>query len=168
MAFTPITTTEIATGKPLTNDTLTKVKNNLDDLDARVTALDLTVAQPPIIFGVYGNPAFLTIPYTGFEKTTLNFNLTVTGVFILIDTAGSAGTTEIDLKYSRSGGAYTSILTTKPSVSYTAGNDAISSNAVLNPSYVNLLAGDILRLDITSAQTASRNFLVRIDYLKTT
>lgn len=93
MAFTTITTSEIATSQPVANSTLTKIKDSLDDLDSRVTALDLYAAEGPIILSVNGNPAFLTIPANGFIKTTINFNLTVTGVFLLIDTAGSAGTT---------------------------------------------------------------------------
>ncbi len=114
-----------------------------------------------------GNAAKLTTPYTGFIKTTCNFNLTVTGVRIITDVAGSSGSTEIDIKFSRAGGAYTSIFSTKPLISYTAGNDAASTNAVLNATYVDLQTGDIIRLDITGVQTAGKNFIVRIDYVKT-
>jgi len=173
MAFTTITTGEIASGEPNTNGTWTKVKDNLDDLDSRVTALDLTVALPPIIFRVNGNPSKLVFPFTGFLKTTINFNMKITGVYLLIDTAGSAGSTTVDLLYSRAGAAYVSILTTKPSITYQGGNDAISSAgaystaAVINTTYDDLLAGDIIRLDVTAGQTASRNFIVRVDYTKT-
>ena len=170
MAFTTITTGEIASGEPLKNSTMTKVKDNLDDLDARVTNLDLTIAQPPIILAVNGT--YTNYVVNGILKTTLNFNLTVTGVFLLVDTAGSSGTTQIDLKFSRAGAAYVSMLSTLPAITYQGGNDSISSTgaystaAVVNPTYETLQAGDILRLDITSVQTAGRNFMVRIDYLK--
>lgn len=168
MAFTSITTGAIATGEPVTNATLDLVRTNLDDLDSRITNLDLSVANPPIILAVNGT--YTNYVMNGLLKTTLNFNLRVTGVYLLTDIAGSAGSTTIDLKYSRSGGAYTSILTTLPSLSYSAGNDKISSlhgtAAVINTSQRDLQAGDLLRLDITSAQTAGRNFMVRIDYTK--
>lgn len=168
MPFTTITTQEIAVGESVSNATQTKIKENFDNLDSRLTTVEGggNTVYPPIIFRCNGNPALLAIPFTNFLKTTCNFNLTVTGVRILIDTAGSAGSTEIDIKFSRSGGAYTSIFSTKPSLSYTAGNDSTSSNAVLNPTYVDLQTGDIIRLDITSAQTASKNFIVRLDFTK--
>jgi hypothetical protein len=100
-------------------------------------------------------------------KTTANFPLTILGVYLLIDKAGSGGTTEIDVKRKRGGGAWTSILSTKPSVASAAGDDAISSNGVPNPLYTDIDAGDILRLDLTSSQTSGKGFLVRIDYQRT-
>lgn len=168
MTYTPLTTTEIETGEPIKNTTLDKIRTDLDDLDSRITNLDLSVANPPIMFSVNGT--YQNYVTTGVLKTTINFNLRVTGVYLLIDIAGSGGTTEIDLKFSRAGGAYTSILSTKPAIPYTAGNDAISSSsgtaADINTVYRDLQAGDLLRMDITSAQTAGRNFMVRIDFTK--
>lgn len=171
MAWTNITADEITTGEPVKSETLQKVKGNLESLDSRITDVESgnNTIYPPIILrvnGNYGDIGTITIPATAVLKTTLNFNLTITGVRLIIDHAGSAGTTEVDLKFRRGAGSYTSILTTKPSVIYSAGDDATSTNAVLNPSYVNLLAGDILALDISQAQTNGRSFLVRIDYIK--
>lgn len=172
MSFQTITTAEITTGEPVKNTTQTKIKDNFDNLDTRVTSLEGggNTVYPPIVMrvnGYYGESGELTIPATGFLKTTMNFNLTLTGVRILIDNAGISGITEIDLKYKRGAGAYTSIFTTKPSVSYSAGNDSISTNAVLNPSEVYLQAGDILRLDITTVQARANGLTIRIDYSKT-
>lgn len=172
MAYVAITAGEITTGEPVKSSTQTKIKENFENLDSRVTSLEggSNTVYPPIILGVngaYGEAGELTVPFTGFLKTTMNFDITITGVRILIGTAGVSGTTEIDLKYKRGVGSYTSIFTTKPSVSYSDGNDAISSNAVLNLSEVNLQAGDILRLDITSAQARAVGMTIRIDYSKT-
>lgn len=169
MSFTAITTQEIAVGESVSNATQTKIKENFDNLDSRLTTVEGggNTVYPPIIFRCNGNPALLSIPFTNFLKTTCNFNITITGVRLIIDTAGSAGSTEIDIKFKRGSDPYTSIFSTKPSLSYTAGNDSTSSNAVLNPTYVDLQTGDIIRLDITSAQTASKNFIVRVDFTKT-
>ncbi len=172
MSFTPITTAEITTGESVKNSTQVKIKENFENLDSRITSLEggSSTVYPPIILevtGAYGEPGDLTLPMDGFLKTTLNFNLTVTGVRILVDVAGVSGTSEIDLKYKRAAGAYTSIFTTKPSVGYASGNDSTSTNAVLNPSQVNLQAGDILRLDISQAQFRASGLIVRIDYNKT-
>ena len=168
MAYVEITSGEITSGEPVTNGTQTKIKDNLIAHESRITSLEggSAVVYAPIIFRVNGQ--YDTLGATsGVLKTVANFNLTITGVRIYIDTSGSSGTTEIDIKYSRSGGAYTSILTTKPSVAYSAGHDAVSSNAILDVSQVNLQTGDIIRLDTTSVQTAGRSFMVRIDFSKT-
>lgn len=167
MAFITLTTTEIGTGKPTTNSALTKVKDNFDNHESRLIAVESggAVTYPPIIMRVNGYYAGKNLT-DGLLKTTLNFNLTITGVRLIIDVAGSSGTTEIDLEYKRGVGSWTSIFTTKPSVVYSAGNDASSSNAVLDTSKVALEAGDFLRLDLKSVQTAGNSFMVRIDYVK--
>lgn len=170
--YKTITSAEIQSGKPITNDLLTKVKDNFENVDERVTALETGGGQvfPPMILtvrGDYGSIGSLTIPATNLIKTTINFNLVITNVFLIIDEAGTDGTTEVDLKYKRGAGAYTSVFDTLPSVAYTAGDDAISSNAVLDASDSILVAGDLLRLDITSAQTNASGLIVRIDYIKT-
>ena len=167
MAFVAITTDEITTGEPVMNGMLTKVKNNFDTLDTRVTAVEggSAVVYPPLVFSVSGE--YDSLLSERILKTTMNFNLTITGVRILIDRAGTLGTTEIDMLYRRAGGIYTSVLTTRPSVAYTAGNDAVSSNAVLNLAEVALQTGDILAIDLTSVQTGGVGFYVRVDYNKT-
>lgn len=172
MTYVAITTQEIAVGESVSNSTLTKVKENFDNLDSRMTTLEGggSTTYPPIIlsvYGAYGEAGDLTIPVSGIIKTTINFPLTVTGVRILIDRAGTSGTTEIDLKFKRGIGSYTSLFSTKPSVGYVSGNDALSTNAILDPDYVDLQTGDILRLDISSVQAGAITFLVRIDYVKT-
>lgn len=170
--FKAINTTEIQSGKPITNDLLNKVKDNFENVDERLTSLETGGGQvfPPIVLtvkGDYGSAGVLTIPATNLVKTTVNFNLLITNVFLIVDTAGASGTTEIDLKYKRAAGSYTSVFDTKPSLAYTEGSDAISDNAELNSIHALLQAGDLLRLDITSAQVNSSGLIVRIDYIKT-
>lgn len=170
MAYIEISSAEIVTGKPVSNNTQTKIKDNFIAHETRITSLEggSAVVYPPIIMRVGGIVSDLSVSdRTGILKTTMNFNLSLTGVRLLVDRAGVSGTMEIDLLYSRAGGAYTSVLSTKPTVVYSAGNDAISSDAVLNPSQVDLQAGDILRLDITSVQSMNKNIMVRIDFTKT-
>lgn len=168
MPFSALTTTEIASGKPNASSVFSKLKDNFDNHESRLLVVEAggAVAYPPIIMRVNGFYARMNLT-NGILKTTMNFNLTITGVRLIIDTSGTAGTTEIDLKYKRGAGAYTSILTTKPSVLFSAGSDATSTNAVLDAAQVNLLAGDILRLDLTSVQTAGNSFMIRIDFTKT-
>lgn len=169
MAFTTITTAEVAVGEPVRNDTQTKIKDNFDNHETRIIAVESgnTTVYPPIIFRVNGSYNQLLTPGTNILRTTMNFNLTVTGARLLIDNAGVSGTTEIDLLYKRGAGAWTSILTTKPSLTSASGSNSISTNTVLNSGQVALQAGDLLRLDITSSQDATAtNFMVRVDYAK--
>jgi hypothetical protein len=165
MAYTALTDAEVATGKPTKSSMLTKVKTNLADHENRLQDLEggLTSSPPPIIFYVPGSAA-ASYSVSGHLKTVINFNLTITGIRLYVDAAGTSGTHQIDLLYKRAAGGYISVLTTKPSVAYTAGDDAISSNAVLDSGEASLLAGDILRLDIDSLQVEGANFYVRVDY----
>lgn len=167
MSYISLTTNEIATGMPVASNSQTKIKNNFDNHETRIQTLEVggNIDYPPIIMRVNGLYEDLGAT-TNILKTVCNFNLTITGVRIYVDQAGSSGTLTCDIKVSHSGGAYTSILTTLPSVSYTAGNDAVSTNAVLDVTKVNISSGDIIRLDTTSSQTYGNGFMVRIDYNK--
>lgn len=168
MAFTALNTSEIATGEPVANTTQTKIKDNFDNLDGRVTTLEGggSTVYPPIILNLNGSYHSMN-GASGVLKTTCNFNLTVTGVRLLIDKAGSAGTTEVDIQYKRGAGSWTSILSTNPSVVYTEGDDSISTNSVLDPGEVDLEAGDLIRVNIESTQSYANNFQIRIDFSKT-
>ncbi len=161
MPFIAITTGEITSGEPVSFATQTKIKDNFDDHEARLQIAETASASfAPIILRVGG----YYVVTTGVIKTTTNYSLTILGARILVDTAGSSGTVEIDILRKRGVGAFTTIFNTKPSVLYSAGSDALSTNADLNPTMVGLQAGDIFRLDITSAQVNGKGFLVRIDY----
>lgn len=168
MAYVAITSGEIESGKPTTTTFAGKVKDNFADHETRIGGLEAgsNIDYQCIILRVNGRYSHLSTPYTGLLKTTINFNMVVVGARLIIDGAGTSGTTEVDVKYSRSGGSYTSIFDTLPSVAFGEGNDAISSNAVLDATDKNLQAGDIIRLDITSTQVGGNSFTVRIDYTK--
>jgi len=168
MAFVPLTSGEIASGQPVLNNTATKIKDNFDNLDGRLTDVETgaSTVYPPIILKVGGFYSTLGV-YQNAVLTTCNFNLTITGVRLLIEECGSSGTTEIDILYKRGAGAWTSVLTTKPSVTSASGNYALSTNAVLDLDEVSLEAGDLIRLDITSTQAGNaKGFLARIDFNK--
>lgn len=165
MSYISIGSSEIESGKPVTSTTMGKVKDDLDDHESRLQIIESGVgtSYPPLTFSIKGSYS-INGAVTNILKTTTNFSIQITGIRLIIDQAGSSGTTEVDVKFSRSGGAYTSLLITKPSVGYASGNDAISTNGVVDPTYSTLIAGDIIRLDSTSVQSDGRGFIVRIDY----
>ncbi len=162
--FITIDSAEIATGKPVKTEVATKIKDNFDDHEERISDLEggSAIIYPPLVMRVSGFYDFEV--HTNVLKTVCNFNLTITGVRIYVDTCGISGATEIDIKVSSAGGPYTSIFTSLPSVPYTDGDDGVSVNAVLDPDEVDLNSGDLIRLDLTEAQEDGKTFMVRIDY----
>lgn len=160
MSFDTLTTQEITAAEPVASTMLTKVKNNFDDHEDRIQELEATVTEGlPIIFRVNG----YYFAKNGVLKSTANSSLTIIGVRILVDVAGSAGILEIDIQRKRGGGSYESIFSSKPTASYSSGNDYLSAGT-LDLTKVDIVSGDILRLDITSSQTNGQGFLVRIDW----
>ena len=170
MAYIALKSTEVAAGKPTTSSLLTKVKDNLIDHETRITSVETgaTTVYPPIIMSVSGPYADFTTPQrTAVLKTTTNFALLITGARLIIDSPGSSGSTQVDILKKTGSGAWFSIFTTKPSVLSSSGADALSTDGVLDATRVNIAAGDLIRLDLTSVQGGVPNgFFVRLDYNK--
>lgn len=165
MAFVSLTETEIATGKAVSNLTLTKVKDNLDDLNGRVSTIEAeATSYAPITFNVNGRYDYSLDKYI--LTTTTNFKLQITGVYLICVTAGSSGTTEVELEYKNGSGSWTSCLATKPTVASSAGDYAISTNGIVHSTNNIVNAGGLLRLKITQAQVNGLSFIIRIDYIK--
>jgi hypothetical protein len=164
MPYQELTAGEVAAAEPVSSELTTKIRDNFIDHESRLQVVEAANSVfPPIIFRVNG-PYGLYGALDGILKTTTNFSFTITGVRILVDQAGTAGTVEVDIKRKRGGGAYETIFSTRPSVGFAAGDDALSSNAILDGSKTDIEAADILRLDQTSVQTGGIGYLVRIDY----
>lgn len=160
MAFTTIPTSIIQSGDPVIQELWdTYVKDNLDDHESRIVGLEggSNVVYPPFFWNVSGQYE-TSVPLVNTGMIRLNFSLTVLAGRLLIKTAGTSGTTEIDFLYKRGASAFTSIFSTKPSVAFGAGDYAVSTNGIL--SVTSLLAGDILRMDITTTQSGAPNGLV--------
>jgi hypothetical protein len=154
MVYDPITSDEIEAGEPTKQELFTKVKENFDDHEDRIGDLEggTSTTFKDETWNVWGDYSYYGAR-TQIMIQRLSLNITVLASRLFVHTAGSAGTTEIDFLFKRGVGAWTSIFSTKPSVAFGAGDNAVSSNSVLNPSYVELEAGDLIRMDITSVQT---------------
>jgi hypothetical protein len=167
MSYTTITTTEIASGKPVSTSTLTKVKDNLDDHETRILGLEAgtSVPYPPIIFRVNGTFA-QSRAIDGLLETTNNFSIQITGVRIWAQKAGSSGTYDIDIVHQFNGSGFVSCLSTRPTLAYTTGDEAASTNAVINSGNATIVAGSNIRLVVYGLQVGGNNFYVRVDYDK--
>ncbi len=101
------------------------------------------------------------------------FDAEITGIAMFNLIAGASGTTTLDIvRYTASNTGGSSIFATKPSITYTAGNNAYVGVA-LTPSYTILenpsgttaptmalttaSAGDLIKMNVTSVQTGGEN-----------
>lgn len=163
MAYTAITTAEITAGEPTTQDLFTKIKDDFDNHETRITNVELAVSSyRPLEYEVNGGYWGLTVPYTGLLYDRINFNMTLLAARLIIYQAGTSGTTEVDVEYKRGAGAWTTIFTTTPSVAYSAGDLAISTNAIL--AVTSLEAGDLLRVNLDTVQQVAFGFKLQLEY----
>jgi len=158
MAYLTIPTDIIESGDPVTSTLWSVyVRDNFEDHEARILSLEAGGAMTyvPFFFEVHG--CLKTREEVGLIR--INFAIKLLAARLLIKKAGTGGATTIDFQYKRGSGVWTSIFSTKPSVTATS-DYAISNNAVL--STVNLLSGDLLRMNIDSVQSGDPKGLLGI------
>lgn len=164
MGYVAITSAEIAVGQPVQNPTFVNIKGDLDYFKTTTDSLSTALQNPePLTFDMHGDwwLQALTAAAQAYKRVWTNISLS--GGTLWVPSMGSAGTTEVDILYKRGGGAYTSIFSTKPSVVWNAGSQT-SANGVLTSTPLSLLSGDFLRLDVTQAQTGSKEFHALLAY----
>lgn len=161
MAFATIPSGKIDVGDPITKDLWDAVKDNFDDHESRVNALEgganKIVVFDFLVFNAAQYVSASTLEGIAIWRSPASFTLTAAQISNL--TAGTSGTIEYDVKKSTTlGGVFTTVFSTKPSVAFGAGNDATSTNAVFSTTAV--AQGDWLQLDISSFQSPQRRFHV--------
>lgn len=166
MAFQAITTQEIATGGPIQNPTLAKIQNDLSLHDSEITTLQASILNPePLTFEMKGGYWTFSLPLTGQAYKRVWANITLSGGFVWIPKAGTAGTTQIDVQYQPFGGSFSTIFSTKPSAAFGSGDGFISSNGVLTGGVpLAITSGGIIRIDVVTAQTGSPEFHILLPY----
>lgn len=98
-------------------------------------------------------------------------DIKITAALLKLITAGASGTLEIDVEFKRGAGAWTSLFNQLPAVPSSAGDYADSDTgtgataAIINTVVEDLLAGDLLRLNVDQVPDATADsFLVTLDY----
>lgn len=157
MAFSSLSSTLYAVGKPVIRALFNTLKTNQDDLNTRV--LSVEAATNKIIFfngTIYTAASFATATGLLFHRVESDIDVTDCKV-ALFDKGGiSSGTIEVDVQKASSADftSSVSIFTTKPSLDLsTASSYDESTNAVLSVSNKVLSEGDYIRIDITSLPT---------------
>lgn len=160
MPFTALTDEQIATGEPTSQPLFQRIKDDFDDHESRLADLEAgSASSTPLAFEVFGK---LDSSHVDDEVVIMRVaqNMTLTGCRLLVGTAGSSGTLQVDIKYKRAAGAWTTILSAAMSSAYTEGDYDVVSGAL---AVTDIQAGDLLRLDLQSVQTDMVNFGVYIE-----
>lgn len=160
---------------PWTVDNVT-IKIVANQLVAQANGLDIESQYSWKLNGKY--PA-LTYPATAIDTVFVApYDLTITSLWIYNGTAGSAGTTEFDIKLSNPGGPFfTILLTTGKITSVAIAPIWTDSNSIILPSTgvtkpvlgtIAILAGQVIRFDLLQAMTSpAQDAEIIINYKKT-
>lgn len=161
MAFITIPSSSIVAGEPTSQTLFTLIKDDLDDLNSRLAVTEAaTNIFRPIqwdVVGYYGS----TLVQDGLFYDVIRFDITVQNVILFIWTAGSSGSTTIDIEYKRGVGAFTTILSSPISAASGSGN-LFQANATL--AVTSLLTGDFIRVNVDAAQVSGNGFSVLMEY----
>lgn len=168
MAFSSISSAVIAVGQAIKAELWGKVKGNFDDHETRINQIESSSSKLEIIkFFVLNASEFST--GTGLFYWESNDTFTITSAYVQIFEKGSlAGTFEVDIKKSTTdlnSTSFTTIFTTKPSIAFASVADyEKSTNQVFDPTKINIVPGNYLRLDITQMPTTSvmSKFLITV------
>lgn len=163
MAFTPISSSTIQPGDPITSDLFTKIKDNFDDHETRINALAVGSAAIDLINEDVYIGEGLTSTFTG-ALYIESFNAcSITEIAIQLFEKGTAsGTLTIDIKKNTSTNpsGFTSVLSVLPSLTMASASNYQRQTGTINASNQTLAVGDIIRLDLTSIPTNFRRFRI--------
>lgn len=135
------------------------LKTAADDHEDRIAILENEIFLIPMLWaGPYGH---VTLPYTTQMYTVAHVDLIILDVEITHITVGSAGTLTVDIETNQAG-SFASIMTTKPSLAFNAGNFAKSTNGAVDATLDEVDAGKIIRAEIEGVQTDGAGFFVSI------
>lgn len=142
-------------GQTIDQTWFNSINTELVSLDAKHNAL---VDNGALVFSVRSDIKLIE-DLEGAVVTELTQDITLLSAKLFIFNNGASGNFEVDLKFKRGVGAWTSLFQTKPKIPFGAGNNADSDTgagataAIIDSSYDELLAGDLIRLDVTESPT---------------
>jgi len=162
MAFAAITSTEIQVGKPVTTNLFTKIKDNFDDHESRITATEAAVQVfRPITFDFLGQS--LVGDNQAVER--VNFNISLLSARIFLIDNGSSGTLTVDIeKSTNSGASWASIFSTLPSITSASPDYSLSTNQVFSTIPTTFNTGDLIRINLDSVISGSNLWQFLIDF----
>ena len=155
MAFSSIDSTQIEVSKATKKELFDKIKNNFDDHETRIVAVEGASAKIDVFSGnVFNATAASTLTYLAVIKASNSFSLSEAKLQVYdIASSGLTGTIEIDillgptLDYSDA----TTVFTTKPSIAMSGVSDYdVSTNTVFDASNQDVSVGDYLFINVAA------------------
>lgn len=164
MAFTTINPANIEVGDPITADLLTLIKTNFDDHETRILAASTSTAKISLIntdISIGSTASALNIGCMYVEVLN-NCTVTEGSLQLFLKSPATAGSITIDIKKNTSTNptGFNSVFTVLPTFNIATASDYQKVTGTINPTYQNLVTGDILRLDITSIPVGLQKFKV--------
>lgn len=165
MAFSSLSSTLYEVGRAIKKELFSTIKTNQDDLDSRISSLELGAAKVEIFnFPIMNFQSAPTL--TGLTYMIADRDFTLIEAKIIIYEKGSAsGTLELDIKKGTSldDATFSSVFDTQPSLTMSSASDYDeSNNAVFNSGQAEITQGDYIRLDLTSIPTGLNKCSVHV------
>lgn len=153
MSFVIIDSNKIKVGDPITKELWDAIKNNFDDIDTRVNNLAVSGSNVYII-----NEAVNFLSYKNsnsdfwYYKVPVNMVITGMNVQLFSKDGISSGSFTVDLQKGTStdNSTFNTVLTSAVTFNFAIDVSYSVKSASLDPSSSILLAGDVLRLNLSS------------------
>jgi hypothetical protein len=164
MAYVTIDPTTIEVGDAITADLFTLIKDNLDDLDTRVTTLGsgsgtISLINTDVRIGSTDDQ-FLT---GAFHFEVFQDCIITEGAIQLFEKSpATTGSLTVDVKKNTTTNpaGFNTVFSSAPTINIATAADYDRATGTVNPSAQTLTAGDIIRVDITSLPAGLQRFRV--------
>jgi hypothetical protein len=156
MAFVAIDSSIIEVGDPITKEIMDLIKFNLDDLDARVTAVSVSGGSVYVLNGDYSLIGYSSTQQDIFYyKAKQDFSVNEFSVQLFTKQGVVTGNLVLDLqKASNTNDAnFSSILTTSLSFDFAVDADYSSKSASIDAGLNDITSGQVLRIKVTGVPT---------------
>ena len=168
MAFTPLDPADIEVGKPVKKKLFQTTKDNFDDLDSRIGALETGASKVDVFIceianlGQYVNGTILE--RIMLHRASRDLRIINVQVYVLASSSGAlptGGTLEYDVRTGSDVSSLSTVFTVKPTITgLTEGSTNSAVSFITNGELVS--QGDWIALDITNLQTDQSRIFVDI------
>lgn len=164
----PLPLTTRSNGQTIDQTWFNLINDELVTIDGKHSAL---VDNGALMFKFHHDIAYLD-GITNVAQVKLTQAITILSAQIGIEVHGASGNLEIDVKFKRGAGAWTSIFQTVPKIPFGAGDGSNSDTgagataAVIDSTYDELLADDLLRIDFLDAPPNTATIFPRNCYIQ--
>jgi len=153
MAFVSIPTALIQVGKAIKKSLWQYTKDNFDDLDSRLSAVEVAAVFTEIIDEtIYSATTASTLTGVYFYKVKQNTRITKVQIQIYDKGSIVTGSLTVDVKKNNTLNpvGFASILTTLPTIDFAVDADYASNDGVISSVLNDLVTDEFIRVDVTA------------------